>query len=277
AYLEDGQPRGISIFAYDVTEPVHARRAVVASAQQAQALAQRLLTANDQLTRTNTDLDNFIYTASHDLKAPIANIEGLLLLLRKQLPPAARQAGLVPRVLAMMAGAIERFQLTIAQLTDLAKLQHAHTQPAEEVDLATMVDAVRLDLTSLIEEAQAEVVVDLDGCATVSFAPQHLRSLLYNLLSNALKYRHPARRPVVQLRCRRQGEAAVLEVQDNGLGLSPDQQHKLFTMFRRLHDHVAGSGVGLYMVKRMIENVGGTITVQSAPDVGSTFTVTFPT
>jgi signal transduction histidine kinase len=65
-------------------------------------------------------------------------------------------------------------------------------------------------------------------------------------------------------------------VQDNGLGLTADQQRKLFTMFSRLHDHVAGSGIGLYMVKRMIENAGGTITVQSEAGVGSTFTVTFP-
>jgi signal transduction histidine kinase len=277
AYLEEGQPRGISVFAYDVTEQVSARQTVVESAQQAQALAYNLLIANEQLTRTNTDLDNFIYTASHDLKAPIANIEGLLLLLRKQLPAEARQAGLVPRVLAMMQGAIERFQLTIAQLTDLAKLQHAYTPPADEVDLAPVVEAVRLDLAPLLEEAHAELLINLDDCATISFAPQHLRSLIYNLLSNALKYRHPDRPPLVQLRCHHRGTAAVLEVQDNGLGLTLDQQRKLFAMFRRLHDHVAGSGVGLYMVKRMIENAGGTITVQSEPDVGSTFTVTFPT
>jgi signal transduction histidine kinase len=277
AHLVENQPRGISVFAYDVTEQVSARQTVVESAQQAQALAHNLLIANEQLTRTNTDLDNFIYTASHDLKAPIANIEGLLLLLRKQLPAEIRQVGLVPRVLTMMQGAIERFQLTIAQLTDLAKLQHAYTQPAEEVDLATVIEAVRLDLVPLLEEAHAEFLVDLSDCVTVSFAPQNLRSLIYNLLSNALKYRHPTRPPVVQLRCRHQGTAAILEVQDNGLGLTPDQQLKLFAMFRRLHDHVAGSGVGLYMVKRMIENAGGTITVQSEPDVGSTFTVTFPT
>jgi signal transduction histidine kinase len=277
AYLEEGQPRGISVFAYDVTEQVSARQAVVESAQQAQALAHNLLIANEQLTRTNTDLDNFIYTASHDLKAPIANIEGLLLLLRKQLPTEVRQAGLVPQVLTMMQGAIERFQLTIAQLTDLAKLQHAYTQPAEEVNLPSVVEDVRLDLAPLLEETHAELVTELDSCATVSFAPQHLRSLIYNLLSNALKYRHPDRLPLVQLRCHHNGTASVLQVQDNGLGLSADQQRKLFTMFSRLHDHVDGSGVGLYMVKRMIENAGGTIAVQSEVGVGSTFTVTFPT
>jgi signal transduction histidine kinase len=275
-YQKQGLLYGVSVFVYDVTEQVRARQALAESAQQAQDLAESLLTTNEQLTRTNTDLDNFIYTASHDLKAPIANIEGLLLLLRKQLPTEVQQTGLVPRVLTMMQGAVERFQLTIAQLTDLAKLQHAHTQPAEEVDLPAAVEAVRLDLAPLFEEAQAELVVDLDGCATVSFAPQHLRSLIYNLLSNALKYRHPARPPVVQLRCHHNGTNSVLEVQDNGLGLTADQQRKLFTMFSRLHDHVAGSGIGLYMVKRMIENAGGTITVQSEAGVGSTFTVTFP-
>jgi PAS domain S-box-containing protein len=273
---DQGEVDGIWVFTHDVTEHVRARQAVQESAQQAQNLAQDLMTTNEQLTRTNADLDTFIYTASHDLKAPIANIEGLLLLLRKQLPAEVRQAGLVPRVLAMMQGAVERFQLTIAQLTDLAKLQHAHTQPAEEVDLRAVVEAVCLDLLPLLDETQAQLSIDLDGCAVVSFAPQHLRSLVYNLLSNAIKYHHPDRLPQVQLRCRHHENTTVLEVQDNGLGLTPDQQNKLFGMFRRLHAHVAGSGVGLYMVKRIIENAGGHISVQSQPEVGSTFTVSFP-
>jgi len=261
----------------DVSTQVADRQAVEASAQQALALASELHAANEQLTRTNVDLDTFIYTASHDLKAPIANIEGLLLLLRKQLPAEVGQAGLVPKVLGMMQGAIERFQLTIAQLTDLAKLQHAHAQPAEEVDLKAVVEDVRLDLTPRLEEAQGQLSIELNGCDTVSFAPQHLRSLLYNLLSNALKYRHPDRPPVVQFRCYHTPTTTVLEVQDNGLGLSATQQGKLFGMFRRLHDHVPGSGVGLYMVKRIVENAGGVVAVQSEEGVGSTFIVTLPT
>jgi signal transduction histidine kinase len=68
----------------------------------------------------------------------------------------------------------------------------------------------------------------------------------------------------------------VLEVQDNGLGLSPTQQNDLFMLFKRLHTHVEGTGVGLYMLKRIVENAGGTITVQSQPGVGSTFMVTLP-
>jgi PAS domain S-box-containing protein len=268
-YHDNGQTLGVSVFAYNVTEQVLARQQVD------QALSD-LRISNTQLTRTNADLDTFIYTASHDLKSPIANIEGLLLLLRKQLPAAARQAGIVPRVLDMMQGAVERFQLTIAQLTDLAKLQHAHTQPVEEVDLPAVVEAVRLDLAPLLAEAHAELLVNLDSCSTVSFAPQHLRSIIYNLLSNAIKYRHPHRPLAVQIRCLRAATATMLEVQDNGLGLTPEQQRKLFSMFRRLHDHVPGSGVGLHMVKRIIENAGGTIAVSSQVGVGSIFTVSLP-
>ncbi|MGI4865010.1 MAG: PAS domain-containing protein [Janthinobacterium lividum] len=264
-----GEFSSVVIVATDMTAGVLSRR-------QAYQAFEDLRTTNAQLTRTNTDLDTFIYTASHDLKSPIANIEGLLLLLRKQLPAEARQAGLVPRVLDMMQGAIERFQLTISQLTDLAKLQHAHIQPAEEVNLPAVVEAVRLDLAPLLTEAHAELVINLDSCATVSFAPQHLRSIIYNLLSNAIKYRHPDRPLVVQVRCHHTDAATLLDVQDNGLGLTPAQQSKLFGMFRRLHDHVPGSGVGLYMVKRIVENAGGTISVQSQPEVGSTFTVSLP-
>ncbi len=265
----EGQVMGIAIVATDVSVRVLNRQ------QLAQA-NEELRTTNAQLMRTNTDLDNFIYTASHDLKAPIANIEGLLLLLRKQLPTAAQQVGLVPRVLGMMQESVERFQLTIAQLTDLTRLQQVHAEPAQVVELAAIVEAVRLDLAPMLEATSTQLVVDIQACAAVQFAPQHLRSIIYNLLSNAIKYRHPNRVPQVQLRCHSTESSIVLEVQDNGLGLSEQQQRKLFTLFQRLHAHVEGSGVGLYMVKRIVENAGGTLTVHSEVGVGSTFTVALP-
>ena len=104
----------------------------------------------------------------------------------------------------------------------------------------------------------------------------HLRSILFNLLSNAVKYRAPDRTPLVQIRTHCPAGRFVLEVQDNGLGLDAHQQGQLFTMFRQLHTHVEGSGVGLYLIKRMIDLSGGTIAVASQPGVGSTFTVTLP-
>ncbi|MGI4866388.1 MAG: PAS domain-containing protein [Janthinobacterium lividum] len=265
----DGRVSAVAVVSTDVS-------AQVLNRQQLARANEELRAANTQLTHTNTDLDNFIYTASHDLKAPIANIESLLLLLRKQLPAEAQEAGLVPRVLGMMQESVERFRLTIAQLTDLSQLQQVRTEPGQAVDLATVIEAVRLDLAPMLEATGTQLRVDVSACEAIRFAPQHLRSIIFNLLSNAIKYRHPARVPQVQVRCRRTEKQAVLEVQDNGLGLSEAQQGKLFTLFQRLHTHVEGSGVGLYMVKRIVENAGGTIQVHSELGVGSTFSVFFP-
>ncbi|SFQ53553.1 sensor histidine kinase [Hymenobacter arizonensis] len=268
-FEEGGQPAGISVFGTDVTEQVNTRQ------QLAQANAE-LTTANAQLTRTNADLDTFVYTASHDLKAPISNLEGLLYALNEELPAAAKQAGQVPAMLERMQLAVDRFKLTIAQLTDVSRIQRAHTQPAATVDLATLVEDIRLDLGAVLVAAEARIEVEVATCPSISFAPQNLRSIVYNLLSNAVKYQRPGCPPEVRLRCRSTGTTIVLDVQDNGLGLSEGQQGQLFGLFSRLHDHVEGSGIGLYMVKRMVENAGGTIAVQSELGVGTTFTITLP-
>jgi len=217
-----------------------------------------------------------VYTASHDLKAPIANLEGLLAALRQDLPAGLVAAPAVARLLGLMEASINRFQQTIGQLTDIARLSLGDEAPTEQVDLAALVDSVRLDLATELAEAGAQLTIEVDACPQVQFAPQHLRSIVYNLLSNALRYRAPGRVPEVRLRAACPSGQLVLTVQDNGLGLDTEQQSKLFRLFKRLHTHVQGSGVGLYAVKKVVENAGGTITVQSEVAVGSTFTVRLP-
>jgi PAS domain S-box-containing protein len=240
-------------------------------------LAQNLLRDNfEELTRVNVDLDNFIYTASHDLRAPITNIEGLVQALVSELPAEAAPQSQVALILRLMQDSVERFQRTIDQLTDVSKLQREHGAAAERVPLAAVVEDVRLDLEPLIQALGAEVRVELMDCPPFPLSEKNLRSVVYNLLSNALKYHAPERRPQVQLRAWCEDHHLLLMVQDNGLGLDPAGQRKLFGMFQRLHDHVEGSGIGLYMVKRVVENAGGRIEVKSKLGVGSTFLVYLP-
>ena len=281
--IQNNQLAGFYTMVADITEQVESRQRVqdvneelAAINEELQATNEELSDTNVQLTRTNVDLDNFIYTASHDLRAPIANIEGLLHALTEQLPAPVQAEGQVRPILEMMQGAVERFQKTIDYLTDVTKLQKEQVQPTQLVDLAAIVEEVRLDLAPLLESTGARLDIDVSACPTISFSQKNLRSVVYNLLSNALKYRAPSQVPHVQLRCQAENGYAVLQVQDNGLGLDIAQQGRLFGMFQRLHDHVEGTGIGLYMVKRMVENVGGHISVQSQPGVGSTFTVYFP-
>ncbi len=232
-----------------------------------------LLLANQQLAHSNADLDNFIYTASHDLKAPIANIEGLLHLLVDDLGNGNLNLSSTQQILSLMQGAVNRFRKTITHLTDVSKLQNEHTGEISQVDIAKVVHEVLLDMEQPIRTSGAKVETDLDGCGTIAFSSKNLRSIVYNLISNAVKYRHPERPPMVRVSCREEGAHTVFAGQDNGLGISAEQQGQLFGMFRRLHDHVEGSGIGLFMVKRIVENAGGSIAVQSVLGKGTTFTV----
>ncbi|MVN77782.1 PAS domain-containing protein [Hymenobacter sp. HMF4947] len=301
--LRDAQGRidGVLDFSYDVTEQVRARQQVEQLNQeletrvqgrthelheQQELLAtvnqellgtnQTLHISNQRLLRTNADLDTFVYTASHDLKSPITNLEGLLAVLRDTLPLDVQQQPLIGPLLGLLDNTVSRFRLTIDQLTELIRLQQTTAGPAQPVLLGPLVAAVQEDLAAEATAAQARLEVTIPDSLSVRFAPANLRSIVYNLLNNALKYRDPARPAQVWVRAERQPAAVVLTVQDNGLGLSESQQQRLFQAFQRLHTHVEGTGVGLYMIKRLIENAGATITVTSTLGVGSTFTVAFP-
>lgn len=281
--VHDGEVKGFYTLVTDITEQVEARRQVQELNEELAAINEEMVVANeelrdtnDRLNHTNVDLDTFVYTASHDLRAPIANIEGLLLALAEQLPDAARHDADVTHLLGLMSGSVTRFQRTLDHLTDVSKLQQAHAEPAEAVDLVALAEAVHLDLAPALTAAGGRLVFDLSGCPTVRFSPKNLRSILYNLLSNGVKYHAPGRAPLVLLRSSCADGQVRLDVHDNGLGLTQEQQSKLFVMFRRLHTHVEGTGVGLYMVRRIVENAGGSIQVESQAGIGSTFTVWLP-
>jgi signal transduction histidine kinase/CRISPR/Cas system-associated endoribonuclease Cas2 len=275
-YTADGRIDGVVVFAFEVTEQVRIRQQVQDLNEELTATNEELSESNAQLTRTNVDLDTFVYTASHDLKAPIANIEGILLALRHTLPADVQQDEMVAHLLALLNQTVARFQVTIGQLTDITRLQLAHTGPAEPVVLAMVVEDVRLDLAPAIAAAGTELTVVVSPELVVSFSLANMRSIVYNLLSNAIKYRAFDRPSQVQVHAEQTPHAVHLTVQDNGLGISEVQQRQLFGLFQRLHTHVEGTGVGLYITKRLVENAGGTIAVASQPHVGTTFTVTFP-
>jgi PAS domain S-box-containing protein len=271
-----GQMTDIMCVAVDVTDQVIARQQVQSLNEELTAKNHALNESNAQLTRTNVDLDTFVYTASHDLKAPITNIESIVLALRDTLPAEVQADALVGHLLDLLDTTVVRFQVTIGQLTDISRLQLAHAGLAEPVVLAQVVQDVRLDLMPALAAAHTQLTVEIDSELVVSFSPANLRSIVYNLLGNAVKYRATDRSSQVQLRAEQTPQAVVLTVQDNGLGMSEVQQRQLFGLFQRLHTHVEGTGVGLYITKRLVENAGGTIHVHSQPNVGSTFTVTFP-
>ena len=231
---------------------------------------------NEDLANANFDLGNFVYTASHDLKSPVANITGLIEELSYTVSKETLDRADIKQLTDLIKSSLKRFSITIQDLTALVEIDKSSAEEeSEKHDLLETVEAVKQDLQSLISTSGAQLeVVGADG-QIVGFTKKNLKSILGNLISNAIKYRSPDRTPRILVKLEKQEGKSYLSVQDNGLGIPPDKQETVFTMFGRLHDHVEGSGIGLYIVKRMVDNVRGEIVVDSVVDKGTTFTIIF--
>lgn len=109
----------------------------------------------------------------------------------------------------------------------------------------------------------------------IQFSKKNLRSILFNILSNAIKYKSPDRAPEIRIRTEKSDEFTILSIQDNGLGINDEQKKNIFGAFRRAHEHVEGMGIGLYLVKKTVTNAGGDMELESEEGKGSTFKVYF--
>lgn len=223
------------------------------------------------LSRTNEELDNFVYTASHDLRSPVVNLQGIQQVLKNSVKDRATPKEL--EYLRLMDVSIERLNRTIVELANIAKVTREH-QLTEVLFFSDVYHDVLTDVAPLVEKTHAKIITDF-GVDYISYPHAHLKSILYNLLSNAVKYHSPDRSPVVKITTFKDEGKICLSVTDNGLGLDQAEVNKLFHMYKRLHNHVEGSGVGLTMIRRIIENQGGKIMVTSRKGEGSTFTVIF--
>jgi signal transduction histidine kinase len=232
-----------------------------------------LQAANQQLARTNADLDNFVYAASHDLRQPVNNLRGLF----EEIKRAATFADPTDtRLLHYMDKSLHALSTTI---DDLATVVQENRQPAaqlpEPVSLAELAADVLDTLHPQVQATHAVIKLDFSDLAEVPCVRSSLRTILLNLVTNALKYRHPDRAPHVGIRSYYAASQPVLEVQDNGLGLDLNQHGvELFQLFRRFHPTAAeGTGVGLFLVNRLVQAQGGHIEVESEEGHGTTFRV----
>lgn len=230
---------------------------------------EELKQSNENLKRINVDLDNFVYTASHDLKTPIINLESLISILKVEINENTKKRDLV---LEKMDASVEKFKDTIKALSEITKVQRNPDSANEMLSIKEILKDVKEDIKQSIEEEKPEIHEDLQ-VESLYYSRINLRSIIYNLLSNAIKYRSPQRKPVINIASYEEKGFVVLKIEDNGLGMTERQLSKLFSMFKRFHTHVQGTGIGLYMVKRMVENKEGYIEVDSEVEKGTIFRV----
>lgn len=257
-----GDITGIIVIAIGINEQVEARHEIEAM--------------NKELLAINADLDNFVYSASHDLKAPISNIEGLMVALLENLPEETLASEEVQKLVKYIQGSIERFKRAVTDLTQVARIQRESNEDVASVNISEVVNETLLDFDNAIADLGAHIEKETPQHLNIQFSAKNARSIIYNLISNALKYHASDRELTIRITTEETADYTVLSVSDNGLGINIADEGKMFTMFKRLHDHVEGSGVGLYIVKKIVENAGGKIEVESQIGKGSTFRIFFP-
>ena len=250
---------------------VDAMRAhILRDLDEAQGINRRLDEQARDLERSNRDLEQFAYVASHDLQEPLRKVSSFCQLLQRryggQLDERADQ------YIGFAVDGAQRMQRLINDLLAFSRVGRT-TEGFEPVDMNAVAAAAATQLEAV--RAETEGTIELGELPPVVGDPGLLRQLLINLIGNGLKFARPDVPPVVRVQARQDGAEWRFDVVDNGIGIETEYADKVFVIFQRLHprDSYAGTGIGLSLAKKIVEFHGGRIAV--APDDGSGTTVTF--
>ncbi|HVL49156.1 MAG TPA: ATP-binding protein [Candidatus Thermoplasmatota archaeon] len=256
----DGERVGCVVVFRDITERVRLTNLVTAKAA--------------ELERSNADLQQFAYVASHDLQEPLRMVASYVQLIER------RYRGKLDKdadeFIEYAVDGARRLQGLINDLLSYSRVGGSNA-PFMEVDLGATVDTVRRQLAKTLEEKGARLVV-ATPLPTVRADPSQMVQILQNLVGNGLKFTAPGRAPEVSVSAERDEGAWRIAVRDNGIGIDPEYAERIFVLFQRLHSRETypGSGIGLAICKRIVERHGGRIWVESKPGEGATFLFLLP-
>ncbi|MCK7554165.1 PAS domain-containing sensor histidine kinase [Chitinophaga sedimenti] len=231
-----------------------------------------LIVTNEQLSKSNDELDRFVYSVSHDLRAPLASISGLIGYLASEHTDPELLGDL-----QLMKNSIDKLDVFILDILDYSRNARLELQPGE-IDFAELLEEVKNNL-KFISSDKGAVDIRINVKLTEPFVSDKRRIyvVLSNLLSNAIRYYNPqAAQPFAEMSVFPVIGGVMLTVEDNGIGIDPIYQEKVFHMFYRVSDKSAGSGMGLYLVQETIHKLKGTIQLTSTPGEGSRFDIFLP-
>ena len=221
------------------------------------------------ISEQNNRFSNFAYIVSHNLRSHTSNFQLLM-----ELSENTENSQELRKIRQMEKTTFIRLQETIDHLTEVVEIQTEITSQKTELELATVLghtmDVLAMDIT----RTQMHIETDFHALPVISYVKAYAESILLNLISNSIKYRHPDRRLVIQVSSYVQQGFPVLSVRDNGLGIDLlKNKDKLFGMYSTFHEHPQSKGVGLFITKTQVEALGGCIEVESEVNVGTCFKI----
>ena len=266
---------GIPLMKDGVCERIYGMFQDISEQKRAEA---QIVKRTGQLERANQELERFTYIVTHDLKLPLTNIKGHLEIIKLEAP---EELAMLKQSVAWIDDSLKQAEARIGAVLEVAKRTHTLADVAEHepVKLRPIITGIVDAMDARVKEAAAVIDIAVPDALEVQASATTLASIFENLIGNALKYRRPEVAPHIRVQAAVQGAALRITVSDNGLGIDMARHGaKLFQMFARLHPEVdvEGSGAGLYLTKKGVENLDGKLSVESEPGQGSVFTVELP-
>jgi len=274
---EEGKPEQYIAIRADITEQ--------------KLFEERLQIMAEELERKNKELEAVIYAASHDLRSPLVNVQGFASVIAEQVEDLkesmAPDSGKTPsqkeldeagdeigRSLEFIEAGAAKMDALLNGLLVISRVGRAEVCPAN-VDVGELVQSNLAAINYQIEQADAEVIVGDLPSAQADY--DLLGQVFANLIGNSLKYSSPGRPLRLEIDGQRNGSKVTYEIKDNGIGISPDHQERIFDLFHRLNpSDTEGHGMGLAIVRRALDRMGGKVKVGSQEGEGSNFSITLP-
>ena len=226
----------------------------------------------EELMHNNNDLKQFSYITSHNLRAPLSNLLGILQLLDM----SSITDPMSSLLLKNFKDCTLQLNETVNDLINVLIIKNNVNTKRETLSIPQTLNRVISSVQNTIDIFNAEIQQNFEAFDNVEFNKSYLESILLNLLTNALKYSSPDRKPVIRVYTKKEHDVTKLYFSDNGLGIDIERhKNKIFGLYQRFHDHADSKGLGLYIVNSQIRVMGGEIEVASEVDKGSTFIVTF--
>jgi PAS domain S-box-containing protein len=274
-----GRRKGGSEFPVEISlSPMHSNNgllviSIIRDISSRKQSEDRLKAVAADLARSNAELEQFAYVASHDLQEPLRMVASYTQLL------ARRYQGKLDQDADEFIGfAVDGARRMQELINDLLAYSRAGTRPLQldAIDTNRLVDQIVADFGVAIADANANI--SHDPLPTVQADATQLRQVFQNLLANGLKFHRPGVPPRVHVSCKREGNTWVFAIEDKGIGIEPQYAERIFVLFQRLHTRAEypGTGIGLAICKRIVERHGGRIWLESELGIGTTFRFSLP-
>lgn len=233
--------------------------------------SEELMATNEDLRKANAELDRFVYSVSHDLRAPIASVLGLIHITKQEQDPAVRE-----RYYTLMQNSLQRLDSFIHDIIDYSRNNRLESKP-EPISFNELTEEVASSLRYMPDAFTVELIKEFTEESTFYTDRQRLKVILTNLIGNAVRYSNPRQvKPYILVKVQTSEQAAQLLIEDNGIGIDAMYLPRIFDMFFRAHQESKGSGLGLYIVKEMVKKLEGEIEVSSTLGEGTSFRITLP-